>query len=801
MTKQWQEPDGEKFALGSRDEQNHWQSEYHRIVGEARSEIHRDDTDKLDNRARTVGERLPRNDVLYKVRGRARYAANLEVDNALHCRFVRSEVPHARIVSIDVSAAWKVPGVKAILTAEDIPEDRLLIGTIVDDTPVLAKDKVRFAGEAVVAIAAETLAAAEQACLEVDIKYEALTPILNCRQALDDGAEEIDPDGNVIADLNHNLGDIEQGFAQADHILERTFTIESMDHAFMEPPSGLAFFDPDGVLTIMVCTQYPHYHHKQIARVTGLPLEKVRVVQTVVGGAFGGKMDNAVECAIALLTVRTGLPVRMTFLRDEVFIATTKRHAMEITLKLGATSDGKLTALQSDYLSDGGAYRSYSNVVGGRCVIHTGMPYKIPNMKTHYIVTFTNYPPAGAMRSFGVVKVAFALESLLNELADQIGMSPFELRRKNAFHDGDTTAIGQELLDVGFDKTLDALEPVYEQRRKELAAQTGGPKRGLGIGCLGYGIGYSGIRNPSTARMRVTADGTVTAFCGTPDIGTGSDMSLAQIAAQASGVGLQRIQVISGDSTKTDDSGPTSASRTTYFSGNAALICGMDFKRQFEAALASARDVPADQVRLENDRVTVANAVMSFEDACAAIGAKTADICGYGKFDPLIAADILTFKGNPYPTYTYATHLVEIEIDEELGQIDVVKCWTAHDAGTVVNPIGAEGQIEGGVIQGIAQTLWERTVRKDGIIANPNYRDYLLPGAKDVPYDIECIFVDNQDRTGPYGARGVAEVSLIPIPAAIAAAVTDAAGIRPRHLPMDAEHIWRLLRDEKGGVE
>jgi CO/xanthine dehydrogenase Mo-binding subunit len=396
------------------------------------------------------------------------------------------------------------------------------------------------------------------------------------------------------------------------------------------------------------------------------------------------------------------------------------------------------------------------------------------------------------------VKLAFAIESQMNELADRLGMSPIELRRINGLVEGDKTGTGQSLHDVGFLKTLDAIEPIYEQRKKALAGSTKSDrKRGLAVACLGYGIGYSGVRNPSTARLRVAADGIVTAFCGTPDIGTGSDLALAQIAAQSAGFGVDRVRVISGDSTKTDDSGPTSASRTTYFSGNAAFLAGQDFKRQFEAAVAKRRDIAADQVRLEDDQLVVGNEPLGFADACRLIGDEIGQICGYGKFDPDIEIDILTFKGNPYPTYVYGTHLVEIEIDEELGQLDVVRCWCAHDAGTIVNPTGVEGQIEGGVAMGMGQALWEKVVRDNGHIMNPHYRDYLLPGVMDVPLQIESILIDNKDRTGPYGAKGIAEVSLIPVPAAIAGAVANATGARPDRLPMDAEYLWRLIDKEQ----
>ena len=800
MPPTWSEPEGEKFALGTPEEQAHWQNEYYRIVSEAAERTPGDEGEAFDGDGPWVGMRLPRNDALYKVRGRARYAANLSPEGMLHCRFVRSEHPHARILNVDVSKARAAPGVCAVLTATDIAPERLLIGTLTEDTPVLAGDRARFAGEPIVAVAAESAAEADAACLLVDVRYEPLETVLTPEAALAPAAIRLDPEGNVIGDLHHQAGDVEAGLAEADIVLENTFTTEPVDHCFLEPPAGLAFIDPEGVLTVLVCTQYPHYHHRQVARVTGLPMERVRVVQTVVGGAFGGKMDNTVECVIALLALRTGRPVRMIYTREEVFTTTTKRHAMTIRQRLGATRDGRLVALDTEYLADGGAYRSYSLIVGGRCVIHTGMPYRIPNVRAHYVVTFTNHPPSGAMRSFGVVKVAFAIESQLNELADRLGMSPIEIRRINGMVDGERTPIGQTLWDIGFHQTLDAIEPIYEERKRVLASRDDngsgdgdGRKRGLGIACLGYGIGYSGVRNPSTARMRVDADGVVTAFCGTPDIGTGSDVSLAQIAAQTAGIDVRRVRVVSGDSTKTDDSGPTSASRTTYFSGNAAFICGRDFKDQLENAVARRLGVAREQIRLENDRILAGNERMSFEDACRSIASEVGDICGYGKFDPDISVSILTFKGNPYPSYTYATHLAEVAVDEELGEVEVVKYWTAHDAGTVVNPTGAEGQIEGGVAMGIGQALWEKMVREDGVTMNPHYRDYLLPGAKDVPYDIECIFVDNKDRTGPYGAKGVAEVSMIPVPAAVASAVTDAVGVRPDHLPMESEYLLRLM--------
>ncbi len=791
------EGEGEKFALETAEEQAPWQDAYHRIVAEARGP-----GPGAADPSRAIGLRLPRNDVLYKVRGRAKYAANITLDRMLHGAFARS--PHAcgRILSVDTARAAAAPGVHAILVAGDIPEDRLLVGPLTNDMPILAKDRVRYMGEPVVAIAADSLAMAVAACELVEVEYEPLPPILSPEAALAPGAARIDPEGNTTLDLTNASGDIEAGLAGADIVVEDAFEVAPAEHCFLESQSGVAFVDTDGVLTLLASTQYPHFHHQQLARVTGLPMERVRVIQTVVGGAFGGKIDNTIECAAALLALRCDRPVKMILSREEVFTATTKTHGMRIRQKLGASKDGRLVALDLDILSDGGAYRSYSMTVAGRCLIHAGMPYRIPNLRARFRTVFTNHVPSGAMRSFGVFKQAMALESQIDEIAHRLGLGAIEIRRLNGFREGSTTSTGQRLDDVGLPATLDAIEPIYEARRRALAAQGGdGPrKRGLGLACLGYGIGYSGRRNPSSATLTVSPEGHVTAYCGTPDIGTGSDMALAQIAAESLGVSLRRIRVVSGDSTKTEDSGPTSASRTTYFSGNAVCYAAADFSAQFAAALARALDCPADQVRIEGDEVVARNERMTFEAACALLGDQAAAINGYGKFDPDIEMDILGFTGNSYATYTYATHLAEVEIDEELGTVDLVELWAAHDGGRIVNPIGAEGQVEGGAAMGLGLALWEKVVREGGQILNPHYRDYLLAGALDMPAKVHSIFVENRDRTGPYGAKGMAEASMIPLPAAIAGGIRDAAGIRPTRLPMGSEHLLDLIR-ARGCVE
>lgn len=779
---------GEKFALGGAAEQKAWQQLYRSYADPVR---HADGPHEA-----YVGRSLPRNDVLYKVRGKARFAANLKMPDMLHARFVRSSHPYARIISVDVSAARALPGVVHVLTAQDIDPERLLVGSLVEDTPILAKDIVRHVGEPVAVVAAETREIAEHAASLVDVIYEALKPVLTPAEALADDAPLLHPNGNLIANLTKERGDVEKAFAEADFVIEGTYTNEPIDHCFLEAQAGVSFFDED-VLTLLVSTQYPHFHHKQLSRVTGLPLEKIRVVQTVVGGAFGGKIDVTVECATCLITMATGRPVKMVLDSEEVFSSTTKRHTMTIRHRLAGNRDGRITAIDMNILADGGAYTSYSPIVAGRCVVHTCLPYDVPNVRAHIRTAFTNNVTSGAMRSFGIVKLAFATESQINKLAESIGMSPIQIRRINAVEDGTITLTGQRLGAVGFKKTLDVIEPIYEARRAELATLTeqDGTMRGLGLASLGYGIGYSGVRNPSTARIEVLKDGTVIANCGTPDIGPGSDTTLAQIAADAAGISIARIRVVSGDSTKTDDSGPTSASRTTYFSGNAALMAGHDFSRQFRKMVAEHVDVPIEQVRLDDDKVFLSNTAYSFESICAELGDKLAGLRAYGVFNPDSELDFVTFNGNPYPTYTYATQLAEIELDTETGKISVPNFWAAHDAGRLVNPMGAEGQIEGGVVMGLGMALYEKIVRDNGYIRNPSFRDYLLVGPKDAPANIETFFVENIDDTGPYGAKGVAEASLIPVPAALAAALNDAAGIWLHSMPMDQETVYHALNN------
>lgn len=773
------------------DDERHWRDVYRKLI---------EPPHDLTSRLRYVGRSVPRNDVLNKVRGRAHYAANLSMPGMLHGRFLRSKYPYAKIRRVNLDRARSARGVVCVLSAEDLPEERLFIGPVSQDTPIFAKDVVRHVGEPIAVVAAESIEAADAALELIEVDYEPLTPILSCEEALAQQAPLLHSrENNIAADLRHAIGDVDAAFAAAEVIIEDEYGAEPIEHCHLEPHAGLAFVNLDGVLTLLVPQQYPHFQHRQLARITGLAFEKVHVIPTVIGGAFGGKNDVTVECALCLLTLQTGRPVKMVLDREEVFNSTIKRHAMSIRHRLGATKDGRITAIDVDVRCDGGAYASYSMVVAERCLIHASLPYDVPNVRVHVTTTFTNNPPSGAMRSFGIVKLAFATESQVNKLAWRLGISPIGIRRLNAVHSGTRTFTGQVLQNVAFIETLDAIEPIYEARRLAIAAedQEGAHRKGLGVASLGYGIGYTGRRNPSRARVELSSDGELLVFCGTPDIGTGSDTVMAQIAAETMGVNMGRVRVTTGDSVKTSDSGPTSASRTTYFSGNAVRLATELFREKFLALAAVAFDAQKNELRLQDDQLLVNNRSFPFDEACRKIGAVANELTADGVCDPECELDLETIRGDVYPTYAFATQMAEVDVDTETGQVRVPRYWAAHDAGRIINPVAAEGQVEGGIVMGLGMALWEKVVRKGGYIQNPSYRDYLLPGSKDVPELIKTIFVQNEETSGPYGAKGVAEPSIIPVPAAVAAGIREAVGVIPNKLPMEAEAVRTLLEDRQ----
>ena len=519
-----------------------------------------------------MGIEIPKVDVLEKALGEARYGADLPSREPLHLKVLRSPKPHAKIMRIEMDEALRIPGVERVFTAKDIP-GKNLVGTIHKDQPILASDRVRYIGDPVALIVGKTEEVAEEAAKKVVVVYEDLPSIHQPEEALQAHAPMIHEKGNLLLEFQVIKGDVQRGFKEAEVIIEETYTTTWVDHAYMEPDAGISYMDEEGRITVVCPTQNVHYDQREVASVLNLPLDRVRIIQCATGGGFGGRLDITIQCLLALAVFHLKKPVRIVYSREEVFQVTSKRHPLKIRYKSGAKKDGRLTAIEVEILGDTGAYASYGSTVAIRSAVHATGPYQVPNVKVRSRMAYTNNSWSGAMRGFGVPQMAFAHESQMDLLAQALKMDPIEIRLKNCLRVGSETATGQTLMaSVGIGETL---RKVKEWRDHETISKNDVKKpfikKGIGVGSMWYGIGNTGIANPSTAQMEIDSDGEVRLFTGAADIGQGSDTVLLQIVSEALGVPLKEIRLIRADTAMTTDAGATSASRQTYISGNAIL--------------------------------------------------------------------------------------------------------------------------------------------------------------------------------------------------------------------------------------
>jgi CO/xanthine dehydrogenase Mo-binding subunit len=741
-----------------------------------------------------VGIEIPKVDALEKVLGQARYGADLSVDSPLHLKVIRSLRPHAKIASIDTREAANVAGVERIFTAKDIP-GRNATGTIAKDHPVLASDRVRYVGDPVALVTAKTVEAAKEAAGKMIVLYEDLPSVHTPEEALTPNAPLIHPNGNLLIEFHLAKGDVQAGFKGADVIVEETYETTWVDHAYMEPDAGISYFDEEGRVTIVCPTQNVHYDQKEVAAFLSLPLEKVRIIQSATGGGFGGRLDITVQCLLALAAFHLRRPVRIVYSREEVFQVTSKRHPLKIRYKSGAKKNGRLTAAEVDILGDTGAYASYGATVGIRSAVHATGPYEVANVKVRSRMAYTNNPWSGAMRGFGVPQMAFAHESQMDLLARALKMDPLEIRLKNALAAGSETATGQTLMaSVGIGQTLRKVKgwkeshPVVKNNPEETHL-----KKGVGIGSMWYGIGNTGIANPSTARMEVDPNGEVRLFTGAADIGQGSDTVLLQIASESLGIPMREIRLIRADTSLTTDAGATSASRQTYISGNAILQAIKSLKQEILKEASSLLDEEEADLFVEDGEVKHRKKLCISVPIREITGRIRKVIRGEGSFDPETAKlDPKTGQGSPYAAYAFATHLAEVEVDTGTGKVKVIRVVASHDVGRAIHPKNVIGQITGGVAMGMGFALMEEYV--PGKTAS--FVNYLIPTSKDIP-EVIPILVEENEPSGPFGAKGVGEPALIPCAPAILNAIADAIGERIYHLPANLERVLEAIRREK----
>ena len=750
---------------------------------------------------RIIGKSLPRFDATDKVRGATLYAADWRLPGMLVGRILRAVYPSARIRRIGVERARALPGVVAVLTAEDVPanaihEDPTGVGLAFFDTPVLAAECVRYQGEPVALVAAETDAQAQDALEALEVEYEPLPGVFDVEAALAPDAPRIHPDReNLLIHWKLRRGDVDDGFRRADAVVERTYRTQRVDHAYLEPEAGVAWVDGDGVVNVRAATQVIE-HFREIAEILRLPHNKVRMIAPFVGGGFGGKEDMTVEPYVALLAWKTGRPVRMLWTRQESLLARPKRHPLAMRYRTGATRDGRLVAQEIALLADAGPYPLLSPRVLFAALVAGCGPYRVPNVKIDARAAFTNNVPTSAMRGFGAMQVTFAYESQMDLLAEALHISPVELRSRNFLRKGDALATGQT---IDTHVALPDLVPLATAALGPPSRPSGPAARvGRGIGCNIQPYGRTvWFRDRAQAWVGFETDGSLVIRTGVTDLGGGQAASLAQIAAEILGVSPGRIAVHIGDSALTPLAGGTFATRQLYMSGNAVAQTARELRAMIAPVAAAALEAAEVDVQLADDHASVIGspertiALARVVAECARRGVPAAHLSTFhGEQAPPI--DLETGQGKTFPDYTFGCHAVEVEVDVETGAVTLLKHAACHDVGRAIHPQSVQGQIQGGAVMGAGQALMEEIAVDAGTNLSTLFAGYLMPTAMDVP-DVAPVVVESGEGKGPFNARGIGEPPTGPPPAAIASAIWDAAGVRLVDLPMTPERVLEAL--------
>ena len=763
-----------------------------------------------------AGKSVVRTDARAKVTGALDFGADYPQEGFLFGKVLRSPHPHALIKSIDIKKAKALPGVAAVLTAKDVP-GRNGFGAIIPDQPVICGDKVRYVGDGVALVAAETEAIAQHALELIQVEYEPLEPVFDPREALKENAPKIHDEGNLLSYNKLRKGDVEKAFQEAEVILERTYEVPFVDHAYLEPDISMAAPQPNGTMLIEGPMQAPFTVRRNINAVLGMPLNMVRVRQVPMGGGFGGKEDSPIDlgCRAAVLAHHCARPVRMSLEREEMMVQTCKRHPMVMEVKIGAKQDGTLLAFQGVIYDEQGAYAGLGPILppAGGSHVHSMImmpgPYETPNVKVDAYLCYTNNPYGGAMRGFGAPQVHVAHEQAMDELAEQLGMNPLDIRRKNGFKLGSVTATGQVLdQSVGLMDTLEASAKAFnwDQKCNETGYvdEEGTKRRGVGIGMGWYRTSIGTGGDACGVNIHVHEDGSVLLFSGITEMGQGAYTVLPQICAEELGVRMEDIRYVQPDTDIVPESGPTVGSRSTTLMGNAIVLAARQVKESILDAAAEMLNVPMERLEAKDreiyDRENPDNSV-SFKEAafrCMVTGRR---LIGQGWWaPPKPSLDPETGQGDPYFVYTYSTHMAEIIVDVETGEVEITDYVAAFDIGKAINPMAVEGQIEGGVAMGLGYALMEEVVIEKGVIQNLSLRNYLIPTSLDVP-DIKPIIMEVENKHGPYGAKGIGEMPNIPATPAILNAIANACGGRVRSLPADPERVFLAIQAAGGPPE
>ncbi|TRZ69743.1 MAG: 4-hydroxybenzoyl-CoA reductase subunit alpha [Bacteroidetes bacterium] len=756
-----------------------------------------------------VGKRLPKIDAPDKATGRAIYTDDISLPNMIYGKLLLSPVPHARIRSINTEKARELPGVKVILTGADVPDVRWGTSPPRYDETILAKDKVRFVGDVVAAVAAIDEETCYKALKLIEVDYEELPAVFDPMEAMKEGAPRLFDDkyeNNINTHVDQHFGDIEKGFAEADHIREQRFTGNRTYQNPMEPHCSIAEWDRHGRVTLYTSTQVVHYVHHQISHILNIPLGDIRVIMTNCGGGFGAKAaTTTIEVMSIFLAKQAGCAVKMRFSREEMYLFGRGRHKQYIDLKIGVKKDGTITAVKQKAILEGGAYSSFGIVSTYYAGSMLTTLYKFPNYKYDGFRVNTNLPPCGAFRGHGCPHPRFAFESLLSMIADDIGMDPIDIRLKNAMEPEYHTCNDLDIHSCEFTACLEVVRRKSGWDRKKGKLARG---YGIGIGCGGFvsGAGYPIYRSKfphSSAIIKVTEDGSkAILFIGDADIGQGSDTVLAMAACEAMGISYERISVVSADSDLTPIGFGAYSSRVTLMGGNAAKMAGEEVKKQIIAAAAEILKTDESSLDTKENKVFVKDNPSTFipwEQAGFSHFSKKGPLLGKGHYSPPEGLGG-KYKGaaiGTSPAYSFSATVCEVKVDMETGKVNVLNFWDAHDCGTAINPMLVEGQAEGAVLMGMSETLFENEVfDKNGKMLNPDLHNYLIATSADMPV-IDSSIVDSYENAGPYGAKEIGEGATLPVLGAIANAVADAIGVRIFDLPITPQRVLEAIQSVK----
>lgn len=746
-----------------------------------------------------VGRTHLRPDAVEKVIGDAKYTDDLVFPGMLHAKARRAMVPHAILKKLDISKAVKLKGVISVLTAQDIPGENKH-GLVTLDWPVMIGigEKVRYIGDTIAIIAAESKEIAEQAAKLITAEFENLPVISDPVQAYQENQPQLHESGNLLKHIKVRKGDVQAGFTESDVILEHTFHTQTTDHLFFEPECSIAVPTPDGRMEIYVGSQIPYQDRSQVARVLGWEEERVRIIGQLMGGGFGGKEDIAGQIHAALLANATQRPVKLLFDRKESLLAHPKRHATQIRVKIGAKKNGRIVAVETELYGDTGAYASLGEKVMTRATTHSAGPYDVPFVKADCYAMYTNNPPAGAFRGFGVTQSAFAIESMMDMLAEELQMDAIEVRRLNALHVGSITNTGQDLDEsVGLIECIDKIEAEIKKSSQNPFEPVVDPDKPQLIRAWGIAAAYKntglggGAPDKASAEVELYDDGSFEVRSSSAEMGQGLVSVMRMVVAEEMAVSPDMVRVLVMDTDLTPDGGPTTASRQTYITGNASRLAAKSLRNSVTALLAEKYDVPPEKIEFKEGNVYANGNRMSLGDIATEM--KAAGMHPRAKYEyEAPKTQPLGTGGKMHFAYSYGVQAAEVEVNKITGEVRVLKIISANDVGMAVNPLGLQGQVEGGVMMGLGHCLTEEFIMDEGMVFTDQMARYRIPGIMLTP-EITSIIVEDPTAEGPYGAKGVGEICSIPTAPAITNAIYNAVGVRLDRTPVDQEVIAKAL--------